>query len=393
MRILDKYDLAKMFDTPGAGDALSLTWGKVTAINPDGSINVQLPGGGTVTCADWAGAAIGGAVSLLCKGSTWIAIAADSVASANRSLSATTTSLQGIIDALPRYLSGNVAINVSPGEYAGLIRISRFYGPGSLFIYAVDSNGSQVATAGVQTHKCTNFAIEYCTCAIVHIQGFTATSATADAFSVASCTSQVRLYYCTCVASASRGVYVTYTAGLIILNSCTVSNRSTAVYCQAATLTCVNMAGTGNATVYSAQNAGMIQEMNVGAIAGTNRYTCGYGGTIHNANAGNYTQRDRLWTGSWATNGTATITVPRITNYRLLDVRVGTFTFIGSRTHNSMVRAFLYPYTSTYPSKAYALFFNTSGEVCSALTGHTWDRNSASIDSYASNITEIWGLI
>jgi hypothetical protein len=186
---------------------------------------------------------------------------------------------------VPKHLAGNVTLNVGPGTVTSTITVQRHSGPGTLAIIAVDASGTAVAAAGTQTHKVGRIVVQYNTNAQVTVQGFTATADDNTGLTSSYNSGYTYLAYCNAVAGSSAttanvGFSSTLSTGVTRLNACTFTNKYRAANCEYGRVEAAALAGSGNATVYRAANAGLLAVISAGTIAGTTRYSQASGGAI-----------------------------------------------------------------------------------------------------------------
>ena len=198
--------------------------------------------------------------------------------------------LQTTIDGLPKYLCGDVTVNVVSGTYAGTITIERFSGPGKFEINAITgtiaSPGSTITTAGVTTHMADRFIIQLNNSAgKLDFRGFTATTDNNSSFTIINNSSFVTIGYCNATAglnttSANYGFNMDRNTA-VWMNDNTVSNKSYAFYdMNGGTSVVVRPQGTNNSVIYRAVNSSDIRITNAGTITGTTTYSTAIGGII-----------------------------------------------------------------------------------------------------------------
>jgi hypothetical protein len=196
--------------------------------------------------------------------------------------------LQTTINGLPKYLSQNVTIRVSPGTLSAAIYVSNFSGTGSLIIQAIDAGGANVTAIATTHNTSVGFIATGNTCTSISVRGFNCTATAATAFSLDHNNCEVEIMYCQATAGANsnannRGVLVDRNSGNVRINICQFSNKNIAI--QAASSVPVHtsqLTGTGNLNVYQAQWGGIITATADSTITGTNQMVMSNGGIINN---------------------------------------------------------------------------------------------------------------
>ena len=191
------------------------------------------------------------------------------------------------IASMAKFVNRSITIRVLPGESAREMVIDRFYGPGVLNVYAVDSVGTTVTTMGVETHKMSLLKISNCTCQQINIQGITSTATTGNAFDYSSSTGVAYFRYCNAVAGSSAtpnfiGVRSYYSPGMLQVANCTLSNKAYATYSNRGLVDALSNDGSSNNYVFAVSNAGIIGIFDNQTMSGANRYIRSSGGVIIN---------------------------------------------------------------------------------------------------------------
>ena len=279
-----------------AGDGLSKRYGTVTQIKTDGSLMIAPDGSTTaISCGRACSPKVGDRVVILTEGSQWLAIGTiggDGLPLAVQSaqtIDCTMANLQATINSLPKILMNNVTIRVSAGTIATAIEVSRFFGLGSLEIQAVDANKIINTTMNNQTHCATTFTVQYNCLPNIILRGFTATATTGNCFHVQVNSGWVGLYTCNATAgnntaTANVGVRSYIQNGLLYMANCTLSNKYQAVLCLLGQINIAGgNAGTGNNTVFRAEQSGVISIQSVGTLSGTTMHSATGNGQITGA--------------------------------------------------------------------------------------------------------------
>jgi hypothetical protein len=193
---------------------------------------------------------------------------------------------QAFLNAMGKYINRSITILVPPGEITGDIILDRFYGPGVLNLYAVDENGVTVATRGVETHKTSRVRVLNTSCN-VNVQGFTATATTVSGFEANNVSTGIQIAFCNAVegsntTTGNRGADAIESSGVIFLNECTFSNKSSAVSSrnQSNKVVMRNARGSNNAIGYHAENGGDIRLRTGNALTADTLYHALLGGLI-----------------------------------------------------------------------------------------------------------------
>ena len=201
-------------------------------------------------------------------------------------INTTMANLQSTLDSLPKLLAQNVTIRVSPGTITTDIVIQRFYGPGSLIIYAVDGSDNLITTTNVQTHKANGFTIQYNNLGNDTIlQGFTATATSGNCFNVyRNYSGRTAIAYCNAV-SGSKSTLLLYgikTANAdVYIKNCTLSNKEIAILAEILSNVLVeSCSGSNNTILFAAINGGILSLQNTMSITGDNNSYIDRGGVI-----------------------------------------------------------------------------------------------------------------
>lgn len=177
------------------------------------------------------------------------------------------SNLQAEIDALPKLLMADVTLTVNAGTIATAITISKFSGNGILSIYGANA-------ANTTTHNILRMVINHCNNSRINIRGFTATATDGICFDTNNCTAPfVYYYYCNAIAGVNTtsgfiGLRAYESASHIHYATCTITNKAVVLQASRATSSVNTLSGTGNATVYNADN-GIIMKYADGTITGT----------------------------------------------------------------------------------------------------------------------------
>jgi len=284
---MNSFDLARML-SPKESDALNANFGTIKDFYSDNTVSVLLDGATTpqrISMLRPAG--VGSRCAVIQKGQDWFMLPGGNYAMASsRTITCSMSELQGVINNLPKYLAGNVTINVNAGTITGSISVTSFTGPGSLQIVAKDSSGVNVAK-NVQTHKCSSVTISQCDNGNqIQILGLTATATSGNCFYINRCsTPLIKLTYCNAVAGVSSttnfyGIVAEENSAGVHADSCTISNKARAFYSVKSSHYVVSAPdGTDNATVYY-ENGCVLHISTAGTIGGAKRYASSNGGLI-----------------------------------------------------------------------------------------------------------------
>ena len=177
-----------------------------------------------------------------------------------------------------RQVNRNFIIRVKPGTTTDVIALNGVECRGNIEIIAVDHNG--VPTTAQGSHNISAFTVFFCNISRLHIRGFTATAATGEAFFFEYSGGYYHLQNCFAVGgnisdAANYGVRAATCSGEVFVNACTISNKFRAITCAQGRLITLAPLGTGNHTLYVAQNAAIVQIRALGTISGTTTYQKG----------------------------------------------------------------------------------------------------------------------
>lgn len=201
-------------------------------------------------------------------------------------LETTIDDLQATIDIVPKVLNHDVTISVLPGTTSNIITIEGFSGTGKLKILGASSSG-------LFTHNIGQLIVQFNVLAKnLEIIGFTMTNSNVNAISAFQNSGYVLISMCNSTSglntnTANIGVNANENSGYIYCTANTFSNKYYAYRTGMGNkLFVAGPLGTGNGTIYRAENGGSIHRRSAGTIAGTTVSSYSSSGLIVNPSGG-----------------------------------------------------------------------------------------------------------